>query len=90
MPINIEVITYRDGNAAELVALGNVVFTTATELLFLRQPLVHERSCPQCGRSIRGNSYYSHVKRCQGAVPQLAGGELGAAVPGQQSLSSNV
>src|ERR1019366_7481248 len=40
LPINIEVINYRDGNVAELVALGNVSVTTATEWLFLRHPLV--------------------------------------------------
>src|ERR1019366_1029784 len=39
LPINIEVINYRDGNVAELVALGNVSVTTATEWLFLRHPL---------------------------------------------------
>ena len=29
-----------------------------------RQHTVHERRCPQCGRAVRGNSYFRHVKRC--------------------------
>ncbi len=29
-----------------------------------RQHMVHERRCTHCGRVIRGNSYFRHVKRC--------------------------
>jgi len=38
LPINIEVINYRDGNSTESSTLGNVVITTATEWLYLRRP----------------------------------------------------
>jgi len=37
-----------------------------------RQHLVQARCCPRCGRVIRGNSYFRHVKRCP-ASPASAG-----------------
>ena len=36
-------MNYRDGNVAELAALGNVVIATATEWLFLRHPLAWKK-----------------------------------------------
>jgi hypothetical protein len=31
-----------------------------------RQHLVQSRRCPQCGRVVRGNSYFRHVNKCNG------------------------
>jgi hypothetical protein len=41
----------------------------------LRQHAVNERRCPHCGRTIRGNSYFRHVKRCVGNSAPATGPE---------------
>ncbi len=32
----------------------------------LRQHLTQQRHCPGCGRAVRGNAYFRHIKRCNG------------------------
>ena len=41
----------------------------------LRQHLSKQRQCPGCGRAIRGNVYFRHVKRCRGGRASANGME---------------
>ena len=48
----------------------------------LRQHLSKQRLCPGCGRAIRGNAYFCHVKRCRGGRASANGMESQRAATG--------
>jgi hypothetical protein len=48
----------------------------------LRQHLSKQRQCPGCGRAIRGNAYFRHVKRCSGGRASANGMESQRAATG--------
>jgi len=48
----------------------------------LRQHLSKQRQCPGCGRAIRGNAYFRHVKRCRGGRALANGMESQRAATG--------
>ena len=41
-----------------------------------RQHLIQSRCCPQCGRVVRGNSYFRHVNKCNGNSAPAGQGEM--------------
>jgi len=43
----------------------------------IRKHALSTKSCPRCGRQIRGNAYYRHVKTCRGKVGRVPGASDG-------------
>ena len=39
----------------------------------IRKHALRTKSCPRCGREIRGNAYYRHIKACRGKAAHVPG-----------------
>ncbi len=52
----------------EMVLIRDPGIQAPDKWLAIRKHACRTRSCARCGRQIRGNAYFRHVKTCRGKV----------------------